>query len=93
MTNHESNLNELIARLADLRTELLRFESNSSHFLDGLAERHLPSARNLLHYLALRRHDVRDLQDQLAALGLSSLGRAEGCVLATLDSVLEVLQR
>jgi pyruvate kinase len=92
MVNHESNLSELIARLADLRTELLRFESNSQHYLDGLTERHLPSARNLLHYLALRRHDVRDLQDQLAALGLSSLGRAEGCVLATLDSVLSVLQ-
>lgn len=41
------------------------------------------SARNLAHYLALREADARPLQDQLRALGLSSLGRAEACALAT----------
>jgi pyruvate kinase len=51
------------------------------------------SATNLLHYIALRRHDIRQLQDQLAAMGLSSLGRAESNVLATLDSVLRILRR
>jgi pyruvate kinase len=49
------------------------------------------SARNLVHYLALRRHDLRQLQEQLAALGLSSLGRAETHVLANVDKVLGVL--
>jgi pyruvate kinase len=57
---------------------------HSSHFL---------SASNLLHYIALRRHDVRQLQEQLAALGLSSLGRAESHVLGSLDSVLRILSR
>jgi pyruvate kinase len=51
------------------------------------------SARNLLHYLALRRRDLRPLQLRLAALGLSSLGRAESHVLATVDAVLDVLHR
>jgi pyruvate kinase len=46
-----------------------------------------------LHYLALRRHDLRGLQIRLAALGLSSLGRAESHVLATLDAVLAVLNK
>jgi pyruvate kinase len=49
------------------------------------------SARNLLHYLALRRRDLRPLQARLAGLGVSSLGRAESHVLATVDAVLEVL--
>lgn len=49
------------------------------------------SARNLLYYLALRRRDIRPLQTQLTALGLSSLGRAESHVLATLGAVLKVL--
>jgi pyruvate kinase len=49
------------------------------------------SARNLTHYLALRRHDLRALQDRLAGLGLSSLGRAETHVLANVDKVLGVL--
>jgi len=45
------------------------------------------SALNLAHYLALRSRDLRPLQRRLMALGLSSLGRAESRVLATLDSV------
>ncbi|WP_097460503.1 pyruvate kinase [Mangrovitalea sediminis] len=50
------------------------------------------SADNLLLYLALRRHDIRSLQMRLATLGLSSLGRAESSVLATLDAVLLALK-
>lgn len=48
---------------------------------------HRADATNLLHYLALRQHDVRHLQRQLGELGLSSLGRCEPYVLATLRSV------
>ena len=49
------------------------------------------SARNLLHYLALRRVDLREVQRRLTDLGLSSLGRAEGHVLHQLDAVLSHL--
>jgi pyruvate kinase len=49
------------------------------------------SAANLVHYLAVRRHDVRTLQDELARLGLSSLGRMEAHVMASLQTVLRVL--
>jgi pyruvate kinase len=49
------------------------------------------SACNLVHYLAVRRHDVRTLQDALARLGLSSLGRMEAHVMASLQAVLQVL--
>jgi pyruvate kinase len=48
-------------------------------------------AANLAHYLALRRRDLRDLQDQLALLGLSSLGRLEARVLPNLDAVVAAL--
>lgn len=46
------------------------------------------SARNLARYLALRRHDLRDLQLALTRWGLSSLGSSEARVLPTLDAVL-----
>jgi len=49
------------------------------------------SQRNLTHYLVFRRHDHRRLQERLAQLGLSSLGRAETHVLANLDKVLQLL--
>ncbi len=49
-------------------------------------------ARNLLHYVAVRRHDLRPLQDDLARLGLSSLGRMEAHVAATLAAVHRALR-
>ncbi|HQT25449.1 MAG TPA: pyruvate kinase, partial [Burkholderiales bacterium] len=51
------------------------------------------SAANLAAYIGLRRHDLRELQSDLAAMGLSSLGRCEGHVLATLDAVTHALKR
>lgn len=45
------------------------------------------SASNLACYLALREMDLRPLQSRLACAGLSSLGRSEAHVLASLDAV------
>ena len=47
-----------------------------------------PSALNLAHYVALRRHELRDLQLALMPWGLSSLGRCEARVLENLDAVI-----
>jgi len=49
------------------------------------------SAHNLACYLALRRHDLRFLQLALMRWGLSSLGRSESHVQATLDAVIATL--
>jgi pyruvate kinase len=49
------------------------------------------SAENLASYLALRNQDLADLQPALSALGLSSLGRCEGHVMANLDAVASAL--
>ncbi|HEU0187813.1 MAG TPA: pyruvate kinase, partial [Gallionellaceae bacterium] len=46
---------------------------------------------NMGAYIGLRRHDLRHFQEQLAALGLSSLGRTERHVLANLDAVIHAL--
>ncbi len=45
------------------------------------------SAANLAAYLAFRHHDIRDIQDELAVLGLSSLGRIEAHVRAGIAAV------
>src|SRR5687768_18570198 len=55
--------------------------------------RHLGSAANLIHYLGLRRRDMRPLQEKLAVIGLSSLGRAESRVLTNLHAIIVLLQR
>lgn len=51
------------------------------------------SAANLASYLAFRKADLRELQDDLATLGLSSLGRCEAHVLASIDALLASLAR
>jgi pyruvate kinase len=48
-------------------------------------------AANLAAYIAFRREDLRSLQQRLSELGLSSLGRCEGHVAATLESVATAL--
>lgn len=50
------------------------------------------SANNLCHYLALRRQDLRQLQEQLAEAGISSLGRCEAHVMHTLNQVAHILE-
>jgi len=49
------------------------------------------SARNLACYLALRQHELPNLQLALMRWGLSSLGRSESHVQATLDAVIATL--
>lgn len=83
----------LIAPVMELRQRALALEQQHEAAVDGVAPGYRESARNLLHYLALRQVDVRDLQDELAALGLSSLGRSEAHTLHTLDAVLVALHR
>ncbi|MBK8063144.1 MAG: pyruvate kinase [Betaproteobacteria bacterium] len=76
-----------------LRADALALEQEFAGVLRHTAPELRTSARNLLHYLAVRQHDVRSLQADLATLGLSSLGRLEAHTMASLDAVLELLDR
>ena len=57
------------------------------------ADKSPPRALNLSHYIALRDHDLTDLQYRLAARGLSSLGRSEARVAPALDALIATLRR
>jgi pyruvate kinase len=83
----------LINELSSLRAALLEREAALAPLLTQIDPSYLASARNLVHYLGLRRVDLRPLQDRLARLGISSLGRAESHVLANLDKALGILHR
>jgi len=81
----------LIPSLMLLRDEALRLEQSFDEELAQIEPVFRASARNLLHYMGVRRHDIRNLQRDLASLGLSSLGVLESHVLASLNAVLGVL--
>jgi pyruvate kinase len=82
---------ELLAAVQTIRQRAVEHAATFPDEFLGVPAKYRTSAQNLLHYLALRQQDIRDLQRQLALRGLSSLGRAEGHVLATLDSVIAAL--
>lgn len=98
MNTHEpmpqrDEVSALLAELVQLRRLLLdeanaRLQSVASRDPDG---NHSVSARNLAYYLAMRCRDLRPLQMRLARQGLSSLGRVEAHVLASIDQVIRVL--
>jgi pyruvate kinase len=92
MSSVPSNtIERLTAAVDELRTRAVEFEKDLQNEIDQVTDEHRASARNLIHYLALRQGDIRSLQADLAELGLSSLGRLEGHVLATLEAVLGAL--
>lgn len=82
----------LLTVLADLRSACLEAEREYADLLAAVRPCHADGARNLVHYVALRRHDLREVQLDLAALGVSSLGRCEANVVGTLDAVIAVLR-
>jgi len=84
-------LQRLSGELESICDDMLRLEASLLKRTLAVHEAHRSSARNLAHYLALRRHDVRGLQSQLALLGLSSLGRTESHALTAVQTVHHVL--
>ena len=87
----EKLLQRLAEQIRTLGGEMVELESSLLSGLGDLHPVHGPSARNLAHYMALRRHDLRELQSELTRLGLSSFGRTEGHVLNSLDTVYRLL--
>ena len=77
----------LLNEVKNLHGKIIAFEKASKQQLSAIDNNRINSAKNLLHYLAMRKQDLRKLQSQLASLGLSSLGRAEPNVLATVEAV------
>lgn len=81
----------LIGELRTLRATMVAQAQRHADRIAAADPSHAASARNLAHYLALRRVEMRSLQRRLATLGLSSLGRSESHVLASVNKVLGLL--
>jgi pyruvate kinase len=82
----------LLPRLYRVREDALNAEQAHADALSLLEEPQRSSGRNLLHYLAVRQHDIRDVQFDLMSIGLSSLGICESHTLASLNRVIAILE-
>ncbi len=93
-----SELEELRALLAEVialreNVEFKAVELRGGWSVEADKSKAPPRALNLSHYIALRAHDLTDLQYRLAARGLSSLGRSESHVVQALDALIATLKR
>ena len=86
-----AKLTSLIAELRQIHQGMARIDDACAGYLNAIPDDQQASARNLLHYLALRSHDLRHAQPLLASYGVSSLGRTESHVRHGLEAVLKVL--
>jgi pyruvate kinase len=86
-------MERLLPRLIELRERALKLEHTYEEELGLVEPSYRPSARNFLHYMSVRKHDIRELQHDLASVGLSSLGVLEPHVLASLNAVIGILER
>lgn len=93
LASDRDNFVRLIAELTSLQTEIERSWIDLRESLGDIHPSKRESARNLIHYLALRRHDIRDLQNELARNGVSSLGRSESHVMSNINKALRLLHR
>lgn len=88
-----------VDRLTKVARTLSQLRGDLEHAVEGpgpwddVHPQHRRSAKNLTQYLKLRQYDVRDLQVSLAELGLSSLGRLESQVEATVAAVDRAVRR
>lgn len=90
-TAREARLATLRDEVAALRDGALAAEREAAARIAAVDDAHRAGARNLVHYLSVRAHDLRPLQHRLSAEGLSSLGRMESAVVRNLDAVIRTL--
>ncbi len=94
MENHMSE-QEALAGLKEaleaLGNSMLKAEKEHEGIIQALPSAQRAACINLLHYLALRSEDLRDLQYHLHVKGLSSLSSAESHIHAQLTAILERL--
>jgi len=89
--NQDRIVEHLIPALENLREAALALAQHHREALAPIPRPQQESARNLLHYLSLRQHDIRHLQHELAELGLSRLGRVESHTISSINVVLNAL--
>ena len=89
---HESiDVKSMIEQLSLIRQTMIQAEETHGQLIAGVQPHYRESARNLVHYLALRTFDLRDIQWKLSSLGLSSIGHSERYTLTNLQNILFLL--
>ena len=84
---------EVLEALDQVTEAVSKEEEHYYEIWQGVHEAHTRSARNLVHYMAFRKFDLRSIQKKLRNLGLTRFANAEGHVMASLNNTRFILNR
>lgn len=87
LQDHKTTLSALLELRSDMRFNERKFHN----LIESVHPSNTTSVTNLIHYLTMRSHDIRMMQDRLHILGLSSLASSESHTLSQVNSVLSWL--
>lgn len=87
--DNASHINEVLCALLRLEAEMIDLECSMSQGHYSFHSYFDLSAQNLIHYIALRQHDLRSLQSKLANIGIRALGFTEAHVRKTISHVID----
>ena len=90
--NNSTDLQDLILRIEKILKAVQEKDEACRPIWESVETHYRESARNLIHYLALRAFDLRELQEELSMLSVSSLGHSEAYTLKNLQNILVVLK-
>lgn len=91
MASH-ADIEQVRAKLQAIHDKATALEAKYATDLSGVHPAFREGARNLVHYLALRKLDTHDLRDSLRRIGLSSLAHAERNVLGSIEAVQQAME-
>lgn len=83
------DLQKLVVELDKIDDHMVQAESDFSYLLEKVHPTNHMNAINLVHYLALRSLDIRELQDSLHAAGLSSMASSESHIRGQLLAIFQ----
>lgn len=92
MSKKQERILAMIAQIDDIIERAQSLEKAYAEQLERVHPSLAPSARNLIHYRALRMSDIRDLQKKLGNMGLSRLAKAEAHVMTSLRNTKRILE-
>ena len=84
---NKKSIKALLQKVEELEHSALSLEEQNKSTLDHVHPDHVASARNLLHYLAIRSQDVRTLQNGLTEMAISSHSHSESYTLSSLQKI------
>lgn len=80
---------KILSQLTNIAEEMIYYENKHLLPTTQLNENFKLSATNLIHYLVLRKTEIRELQEYLHHIGLSSLTNSESHTLSQLIAVIK----